>query len=45
MWCTAIAGDMVTAVEFDHTGDFLAVGDKAGRIWLFEGHLNKVRKV
>lgn len=35
-------GDMVTAVEFDQTGDYLAVGDKAGRIWLFEAHLNKV---
>jgi hypothetical protein len=35
-------GDMVTAVEFDQTGDYLAVGDKAGRIWLFEGHVNKV---
>ena len=33
---------MVTAVEFDNSGDFLAVGDKAGRIWMFEGHINKV---
>ena len=31
-------GDTITAVEFDSTGDSLAVGDKAGRIWLFEGH-------
>lgn len=29
-------GDVVTAVEFDSTGDFLAVGDKAGRIWIYE---------
>lgn len=28
--------DLVTAVEFDHTGQFLAVGDKAGRICVFE---------
>jgi len=29
--------DLVTAVEFDDTGDYLAVGDKAGRICIFEG--------
>jgi hypothetical protein len=28
----------VTAVEFDSTGEYLAVGDKAGRICIFEGH-------
>jgi len=28
--------DIITAVEFDHTGDFLATGDKGGRIVLFE---------
>jgi serine/threonine-protein phosphatase 2A regulatory subunit B len=28
----------VTAVEFDETGQYLAVGDKAGRICIFEGH-------
>ena len=30
--------DLVTAVKFDDTGDYLAVGDKAGRICIFEGH-------
>mmetsp|Transcript_39838 Transcript_39838/g.78313 ORF Transcript_39838/g.78313 Transcript_39838/m.78313 type:complete len:458 (+) Transcript_39838:56-1429(+) len=30
--------DLVTAVEFDETGEFLAVGDKAGRICIFESH-------
>jgi len=30
--------DLVTAVEFDETGDFLAVGDKAGRICIFEAN-------
>lgn len=30
--------DLVTAVEFDETGTYLAVGDKAGRICIFEGH-------
>jgi len=28
--------DLVTAVEFDETGEYLAVGDKAGRICIFE---------
>jgi len=28
----------VTAVEFDETGEYLAVGDKAGRICIFEAH-------
>ena len=32
------ADDLVTAVEFDETGQYLAVGDKAGRICIFEGH-------
>lgn len=29
--------DLVTAVEFDETGEYIAVGDKAGRICIFEG--------
>lgn len=28
--------DHVTTAEFDNTGDYLAVGDKAGRIWIYE---------
>lgn len=28
--------DIITAVEFDKTGDFLATGDKGGRVVLFE---------
>lgn len=28
--------DIITAVEFDHTGDFLATGDRGGRVVLFE---------
>lgn len=28
--------DIITAVEFDHTGDYLATGDKGGRVVLFE---------
>jgi serine/threonine-protein phosphatase 2A regulatory subunit B len=30
--------DLVTAVEFDESGNYIAVGDKAGRICIFEGH-------
>ena len=33
-----LSDDLVTAVEFDETGQYLAVGDKAGRICIFEGH-------
>jgi len=33
--------DLVTAVDFDESGDYLAVGDKAGRICVFEGHDQK----
>jgi len=29
--------DLVTAVEYDESGEYLAVGDKAGRICIFEG--------
>lgn len=28
--------DIISAVEFDHTGEFLATGDRGGRIVLFE---------
>eukprot|EP00887_Chlorella_sp_A99_P006675 scaffold3.g6675.t1 len=28
--------DIISAVEFDHTGDFLATGDQGGRVVLFE---------
>ncbi|MES1912318.1 MAG: hypothetical protein MHM6MM_004614 [Cercozoa sp. M6MM] len=31
-----VEGDLVTAVQFDHNGDYLAVGDKGGRIWIYE---------
>ena len=36
--CVGCSDDLVTAVEFDETGQYLAVGDKAGRICIFEGH-------
>lgn len=28
--------DIITSVEFDHTGEFLATGDKGGRVVLFQ---------
>jgi hypothetical protein len=30
------AADIISTVEFDHTGDYLATGDKGGRVVLFE---------
>lgn len=32
----AHAADIISTVEFDHTGDYLATGDKGGRVVLFE---------
>jgi len=32
----ACAADIISTVEFDHTGDYLATGDKGGRVVLFE---------
>lgn len=32
---TSVA-DIISAVEFDYSGDFLATGDKGGRVVLFE---------
>ncbi|KAG1513103.1 hypothetical protein G6F52_010247 [Rhizopus delemar] len=32
--------DIISAVEFDHTGDYLATGDKGGRVVLFERNEN-----
>lgn len=43
--------DIVSAIEFDKTGDYLAVGDRGGRVILFEtvggknvtvSHLNRI---
>lgn len=31
-----ITADIISTVEFDHTGDYLATGDKGGRVVLFE---------
>ncbi|CAO3636906.1 unnamed protein product [Mucor hiemalis] len=33
--------DIISAVEFDHTGDYLATGDKGGRVVLFERNESK----
>lgn len=31
-----LTADIISTVEFDHTGDYLATGDKGGRVVLFE---------
>ncbi|TVY23878.1 Protein phosphatase PP2A regulatory subunit B [Lachnellula hyalina] len=40
MWGTKltreITADIISTVEFDHTGNYLATGDKGGRVVLFE---------
>ncbi|ODV58885.1 protein phosphatase 2A regulatory subunit CDC55 [Ascoidea rubescens DSM 1968] len=33
--------DIISAVEFDHTGDYLATGDRGGRVVLFERNFSK----
>jgi serine/threonine-protein phosphatase 2A regulatory subunit B len=37
--------DLITALEFDSTGNYLAVGDKAGRICIFDGTIDQKNKV
>jgi len=32
----AHTADIISTVEFDHTGNYLATGDKGGRVVLFE---------
>lgn len=32
----ATKADIISTVEFDHTGNYLATGDKGGRVVLFE---------
>jgi len=34
--CCRILADIISTVEFDHTGNYLATGDKGGRVVLFE---------
>lgn len=33
---TFFLADIISTVEFDQTGDYLATGDKGGRVVLFE---------
>jgi hypothetical protein len=33
---TVLLADIISTVEFDHTGNYLATGDKGGRVVLFE---------
>lgn len=32
----SLLADIISSVEFDYTGDYLATGDKGGRVVLFE---------
>lgn len=34
--CVFFAVDIISAIEFDKTGDHLATGDRGGRVVLFE---------
>merc|ERR1711916_254757 len=34
--------DIISTVEFDHTGDYLATGDKGGRVVIFERSNEKI---
>ena len=36
MFFFPLAVDMISAIEFDHSGDHLATGDRGGRVVLFE---------
>lgn len=35
-FCFPSAVDIISAIEFDRTGDHLATGDRGGRVVLFE---------
>ena len=35
-WPFSILVDIISAMEFDSTGDYLAVGDRGGRVVIFE---------
>jgi serine/threonine-protein phosphatase 2A regulatory subunit B len=36
MKCEIILADIISAVEFDETGNYLVTGDRGGRVVLFE---------
>jgi hypothetical protein len=36
MLTSVFPADIISTVEFDHTGNYLATGDKGGRVVLFE---------
>lgn len=38
---SSATADIISTVEFDHTGDYLATGDKGGRVVLFERNESK----
>lgn len=36
IWLSFFAVDIISAIEFDKSGDHLATGDRGGRVVLFE---------
>ena len=38
-------GDVISAIEFDKSGDYLAVGDRGGRIVIFEDNACKYVRI
>lgn len=36
LFAVSLLADIISSVEFDYTGDYLATGDKGGRVVLFE---------
>lgn len=34
--CCCFAADIISTVEFNHTGELLATGDKGGRVVIFQ---------
>lgn len=35
-FCSSFAADIISTVEFNHTGELLATGDKGGRVVIFQ---------
>lgn len=45
-WCyivTLYSADIISTVEFNHDGEFLATGDKGGRVVIFQRDGTKMR--
>jgi len=42
--CVIITADIISAVEFDSSGDYLAIGDRGGRVVILERNNAKVQQ-